>query len=184
MILPVAYHRTPTPSFPSILFYLSQALVSILPLIDTAYEVLVARHLPSHPPYAPLSTLLTSLILLCLQAARPVNGPAPAGVTRNPEDAASLGSYLTYTFINPLFSLGWARQLADDEVPDLSPRQKSEIAREAYERSAVRLPPRSYFSRTHLPSALKLLKTDCIKSLRREHVSSSRAWLDRFSCST
>ena len=48
----------------------------------------------------------------------------------NPETVASLYSRLTFSWMNPLFNIGYRRQLQEDDVWEMAPEHKARILRE------------------------------------------------------
>lgn len=93
------------------------------------------------------------LSLLALHLSLPVNiipddsFGHPAGIGgRSPEEEASLWSWITYGFMQPLFDLGWGKKLDDHEVWRISPLKASGLSRTRFTAYRARHPDRGLFA--------------------------------------
>lgn len=102
-------------------------------LLNYVYDLL------AHGGVAPFPVLYTTngvvaALLVGIQLSLPVgilpesSELRPPGIGgRSPEDECSLWSWLTFSFMNDLFNLGWSKTLTEEEVWTASPGRTSDI---------------------------------------------------------
>jgi len=132
---------SPTPTYPTLLFHLTQLLSSLSLLLSSLYTFLASS--PSSQTSLPLPAFFnffSTLIVLAVQLSLPIavlpeayHQGQPIGVGgRNPEEECSLWSWATFAFMDPLLQVGWRKTLEEEEVWKLSAVQGSGVARRRF----------------------------------------------------